>query len=80
MDNLLLSGDSTNRPSPAGEILHLVEDVFEDDEIKGWEAVQHSLQSGIKYAFDPTVKGEFSTMFIEEAKQQIQGYLSKLAH
>lgn len=51
-DNLLLSGDDPEAPpSPAGEVLHLVYDVFDDDELKGWNAVWKSLKAGVEARF-----------------------------
>ena len=51
-DNLLLSGDDPEAPpTPAGEILHLVYDVFRGNEAKGWSAVRRSLRAGIKARF-----------------------------
>ena len=51
-DNLLLSGDHPDAPpSPTGEILHLVYDVFHDDESTGWSAVRGSLKAGVEARF-----------------------------
>ena len=51
-DNLLLSGDDPAAPpTPAGEILHLVYDVFHGDEAKGWSAVRESLKAGVEARF-----------------------------
>ena len=40
MDNWLLSGDEVNRPSPSGELLHLIKDVFRDEAEEGLRAVR----------------------------------------
>ena len=57
-DNLLLSGDDPAAPpTPAGEILHLVYDVFHGDEAKGWSAVRESLRAGVEARF-ARIKGE----------------------
>ena len=65
MDNWLLSGDCVNRPNSVEEILHLVKDVFVDDPITGWRAVQHSLICGIHSAFDASIKDAFKKDFID---------------
>ena len=49
-DNLLLSGDKDQAPSPTGEILHLVHHVG-----LGWEAARESVLSGLRAAFSPRV-------------------------
>ena len=53
-DNLLLSGDQTEAPSPTGELLHLVHQVG-----LGWEVARQSVISGLRAAFSPRVDQRF---------------------
>ena len=70
MDNWMLSGDEENRPTPAGEVAHFVNDVIKDE---GWrEAVRFSLESGLKAAFSPAVTGSFKTAFMARVDEVLQ--------
>ena len=53
-DNLLLSGDLAQAPSPTGELLHLVHHVG-----LGWEVARQSVLSGLRAAFSPGVDERF---------------------
>ena len=71
MDNWMLSGDEANRPSPEGEICHLVRDVIGHTE-EGLEAVRFSLQCGLEAAFTP-LDDEFKRKFMARVDQVIKG-------